>query len=97
MRAYRMSAFWGSSAGKSVCVCAHGHVHIHIGMYASEQSQVWGICELLQTHAVLSSATVWILLFWDHLLFFFLFSSSLLHPLTRGSRGTEGCKSDEAE
>ena len=74
MRAYRMSAFWGRSAGKSVCVCAHGHVRIHTGVYASEQNQVWGIYELLQTHAVLSSVTVWILLFWDRLLFFFLFS-----------------------
>lgn len=38
-----------------VCVRAHGHVRIHTGVYASEQNQVWGICELLQTHAVLSS------------------------------------------
>ena len=35
-------------------MCAHGHVRLHTGVYASEEGQVWGICELLQTHAVLS-------------------------------------------
>ena len=96
MRAYRMSPFWGRSAGKSVCArtwtCAYTHRRVCFRAKSS-LGHLWAAADtcclvLCQSGSFcfgtnfFSSSYSW---------------SSLLQTLTHGSRGTEGCKSDEAE